>query len=294
MAEQGTTNMSNYNVRFFDFSRYHGKEPQGSTFIRVLQLIKHWPEAERYKYGENPDVLIFQKVYSAPDYRFPINFEGIKILDICDPDWMENASVVETCNAMDAVTTSSQYMAEFISQFHDNVTHVPDRFDLDDLPKPKEHHGEAKTVVWFGYSHNADNLKPAMNLIDELGLNLIIIANDDPILNRLSQRKKEDWYTYVRYNEKTFYEELQKADFAILPDGFRPVDPFKSNNKTVKAQLAGLPVAKDSDEVKAFMSAENRRKWFNDNHDIIKSEYDVRKSVDDYKNIIKNLGKLGQ
>lgn len=281
--------MYNHNVRFFDFSRYHGKEPQGSTFIRVLQLIKHWPEAERYKYGENPDVLIFQKVYSALDYQFPQHFEGIKILDICDPDWMENASVVETCNAMDAVTTSSEYMAEFIGQFHNNVIHVPDRFDLDDLPEPKMHTEEAKTVVWFGYSHNAENLKPALNLIDELGLNLIIIANDDPILNRHSTRESKDWYKYVRYNEATFYEELQKADFAILPDGFRPVDPFKSNNKTVKAQLAGLPVAKDSDKVKAFISAKNRRKWFDDNYDIIKSDYDVRKSVEQYKDIIDEI-----
>lgn len=280
-------------IRFFDFSRYHGKSAQGSTFIRVHQLIKYWPDAELYKYGENPHVLIFQKVYVSPDYKFPEHFGGVKILDICDPDWMDDAAIVETCNSMDAITTSSEYMAEFIRQFHDNVIHVPDRFDVDILPKPKQHKDKAKTVVWFGYSHNAENLKPAIALIEELGLNLLIISNDDPIANRWGIRNKQDYYKYVKYNEDTFYDDIQQADFAVLPDGFRPVDPFKSNNKTVKANLAGLPVAKDADEVRLYMEAEERRKWFDENYDIIKQEYDVRKSVEQYNDIIKRIGKIG-
>lgn len=282
------------NVRFFDFSRFHGKAPQGSTLLRVHQLIKYWDIADLYKYGENPDVLIFQKVYITPDYKFPAHFKGIKILDICDPDWFDDAAIVETCNAMDAIVTSSDYMAEFIRQFHSNVICIPDRFDIEVLPKPKVHNGDAKTVVWFGYSHNAENLKPAIALIEELGLNLLIISNDDPIANRWGLRDKEDYYTYIKYNEDTIYEDLQKADFAILPDGFRPVDPFKSNNKTIKANLAGLPVAKDADEVRFYMKAENRHKWYVDNYATIKRDYDVRKSVDQYKGIINNIGKLGK
>ena len=48
-------------------------------------------------------MLIFQKVYCTPDYKFPEHFEGIKILDICDPDWVDGASIVETCNLWTAV-----------------------------------------------------------------------------------------------------------------------------------------------------------------------------------------------
>lgn len=277
-------------VRFFTYPQFHGKREQvGSTFIRVQQLLKYWPEAGIYRYGENPETLIFQKVFVSPDYQFPVHFEGKKILDICDPMWLEGYDVVETCNAMDVVTVPTKGLSEFIKQFHDNVHIIPDRYDIAALPKPKIHKGKAKTLVWFGYSHNATILKPALPLIDELGLKLILISNDDPIYNRFSKRKAEDWYTFKKYNEETIYQDLQEADFAILPDGFRPEDYFKSNNRMIRANLAGLPVAKDSEDVMKYMSASNRRKWFDDNYDIIKSEYDCRKSVEQYKDIISQI-----
>jgi hypothetical protein len=278
-------------IRFFDFSRYHGRSESGSTYIRVNQLIKYWPEAGKYKYGENPDVLIFQKVYMTPDYLFPAHFEGIKILDICDPDWLEDAAIVETCNAMDSVTCPTEALAEFIRQFHKNVVVIPDRFDIALLPPPKTHTKQAKTVVWFGYAHNAELLKPAIPIIESLKLKLLIISDDDPIAHRWGLSNYQEYYTFVKYNEETIYTELQKADFAILPDGFRPQDRFKSNNKTIKANLAGLPVAKTADEVNAYVSPKERRKWFEQSYDTIKGEYDVRKSVDDYKGIIDGINR---
>ena len=278
------------NIRFFTYSQFHGKlEPVGSDYIRAHQVMKYWEEAELYKYGENPDVLIFQKVFISQDYLFPRHFEGIKILDICDPMWLEGHNVVETAQAMDAVTCPTEALATFIRQFHANVVVIPDRFDLELLPKPKAHTKQAKRVVWFGYSHNADLLKPAIATIERLGLDLIIISNDDPIANRWGIRDKDEYYTFVKYDEATIYKELQKADFAVLPDGMRPVDEFKSNNKTVKAQLAGLPVAKTVEDCELYMSAEARQEWFNTNYDIIKQQYDVRNSVNDYKQIIENI-----
>lgn len=274
-------------VRFFDFSRFHGKvPPAGSTHIRVEQLVKYWDEADKYKYGEKVDVMIYQKVYYTPDYRFMDNFKGIQILDICDPDWLEQAPIVETCNAMDVIVVPTQALKDFIEQFHSSVHVIKDRFDLELIPESKRHKGKAKTVVWFGYSHNAENLKPAIRLIEELGLNLIVISNDDPIANRWGLRDVKDYYTYIKYNEETIYHDLQRADFCVLPEGVRPVDRFKSENKTIKANLAGLPVAHDADEVRLYMSENERRKWFTENYDIIKEEYDVRKSVEEYKEII--------
>jgi len=276
-------------VRFFDFSRFHGKSPQGSTQIRVIQPIKYWDEAERYKYGENPDVLIFQKVYMLPDYKFPRDFEGIKILDICDPDWLDQANIVETCNAMDAITCSSENLAKFVRQFHKNVHVIPDRFDLEVIPKPVQHISKAKSVVWFGYSHNSVLMKQAMTLLDELDLKLTVISNDDTFLHQFSKRNYKDFYTYLKYDEDTIYQELQKHDFAILPEGYRPQDHFKSNNKTIKANLAGLPVAKTADDVRLYMDAKERQAWFDTNYAKIQEEYDIRKSVEQYKGIIDEL-----
>lgn len=277
-------------VRYQTYSMFHGKNtPVGSDFIRVHQLLKYWPEADLYKYGQNPETLIFQKVFISEDYKFPAHFKGKKILDISDPMWLEGVDIVETCHAMDAVTCPTEPIADYIRQFHKNVIVVPDRFDLEVIPEPKKHEGKAKTVVWFGYSHNADSLKPAIHIIEELGLNLIIISDDDPIVNRWGIRDKNDYYKFIRYNEDTIYQELQKADFAILPDGTRPIDIFKSNNRTIKANLAGLPVAKTREEVEVYMDSKARQEWFNHNYDIIAIEYDVRRSVSQMQDIIKGI-----
>lgn len=190
---------------------------------------------------------------------------------------------------MDAVTCPTEALAEYIRQFHTNVVVVPDRFDLDAIPKPKEHKGKAKTVVWFGYSHNSELLKPAIPIIESLGLNLLIISNDDPIANRWGIKPKKEWYKYIKYDEATIYQDLQKADFAVIPDGFRPEDKFKSNNKTIKANLAGLPVAKTKEDVELYMSGEARQDWFNHNYDIIAKEYDVRNSVKQMQELIESL-----
>lgn len=284
-------------VRFLTFSQFHNKNPvAGSTHIRVNQLIKYWPEADLYKYGENPDVLIFQKVYVLPDYTFPKHFKGIKILDMCDPDWMNGlAQVKETVDAMDAVTTSSKPLADFMSQLTDKpVVHIPDRFDLEDVPKPKIHKGKAKSVVWFGYSHNADLLKPAIKVIEELGLKLIVISDHDPFAWRWGSGKLKDGYTYIKYDEETIYHDLQRADYCILPEGNRPVDKFKSNNKAIKALLAGLPVVKDRDGMERMMDGKARNGLYDDkqqssSYEEIRYYYDVRKSVEQYKELINEI-----
>lgn len=281
-------------IRFFTYSQYHNKKPPvGSTNIRVHQLLKYWDDAELYTFGEFPDALIFQKVYIGQDYKFPAHFENIKILDICDPDWLEGIAIKETVDAMDAVTVPTQALKDFISQLTDKpIVVIPDRFDLELIPKkPKLHIKPATTVTWFGYRHNAPLLRPALALIKELNLKLRVISNDDPILHQYHDSIDVEDYTFIKYNEETIYTELQKADFAILPKGFRPEDVYKSNNKTIKAQLAGLPVAADKGEVMAFMEAENRQKHIDEIYDSIKSEYDVRKSVEQYKELIAEISK---
>lgn len=285
-------------IRFFTFSQFHNKvPPAGSTHIRVMQLLKYWHEAELYKYGENPDVLIFQKVYLAQDYRFPEHFEGIKILDMCDPDWLDGMSGIKaTIDCMDAVTVSSPGLKKFLSQLTDKpVVHIADRFDLSPLPKPKKHTAEAKTVAWFGYRHNAETLRYAMPLINQLGLNLVVISDDDPmawqwIPGELGDKFRESGrYNYLKHREETLYTDLQLADYCVLPYGNRPIDPFKSNNKTIRAILAGLPVAHDAEQVKSFMTAGVRRDYMEMHYRQTIKEYDVKRSVEAYKALIEQI-----
>lgn len=279
-------------VQYFDFGRYHGKgDKQGSTIIRMKQMQPYWPEFSPYKYGANPDALIFQKVYCTEDYKFPAQFEGITILDICDPDWLDGINIVETATGVDAVVVPTEPLAEFIRQFQPKTYVIPDRFDLAPIPAPRPHTEPAKTVVWFGYAHNALLMKQAMRILDELNLKLIIISNDDPLLHQWSKRDYKQFYTFMKYDEATIYQCLQLADFAVLPEGFRPVDAFKSNNKAIKANLAGLPVARTAEEVELYVDASERRKWFDSDYAKIREEYDIRLSVTEYQQLIDNIRK---
>lgn len=281
-------------IRFFTYSQFHNKRPPvGSSLIRVKQLLKYWPEADLYTYGENPDVLIFQKVYSAPDYKFPQHFENLKILDVCDPSWFEGAPIKETIDAMDAVTVPTEALKDFISQMTDKpVVVIPDRFDIEMIPKkPKSHTKTARTVGWFGYVHNLEPFRPALPIIRELGLNLKIISNDNPHLPQVPNSIEPDKYEFVKYDEETIYTELQKIDFMILPEGNRPEDKYKSNNRTIKSILTGLPVATTKEEVIEFMKPENRRKYIDEKYATIKEAYDVRKSVEQYKELIDSLAR---
>lgn len=279
-------------VRFFTFEAFHAKSNVGSTKIRVHNLIKYWEDAKLYKYGEKPDVLIFQKVYIGKDYKVPATFPAVKILDICDPDWLEGVPIKETVDAMNAITCPTEPLAEFIRQLTDKpVRVIKDRFDLTEFQSRKTHRGQAKTVVWFGYHHNASALKLAVQSIERRGLRLKVISDQDPFASRWAFKPKEfeKHYEFVKYQPDTAYLEIQKADVCVLPKMNRPQDRFKSENKTVIAQLLGLPVATTADELDKFMTAEARTKAVDTVYDTIRKEYDVKLSIKQYKDLIDEI-----
>lgn len=279
-------------VRFFTFEQFHAKSNVGSTKIRVHNLIKNWKEAELYKFGEKPDVMIYQKVYIGKDYKVPATFPAIKILDVCDPDWFDGVPIKETVNAMDAVVTPTNALADFIRQLTDKpIKVIRDRFDLSDFPERKMHRGKAKTVVWFGYQHNAGALKLAVQSFERRGLNLRVVADQDPFASRWAAKPQEyeKKYRFVKYLPETAYREIQKADICVLPKLNRPQDRFKSENKTVIAQLLGLPVAVNADELDKFMEADDRNGHIDTIYDQLKIEYNCKKSVSQYKQLIDEL-----
>lgn len=283
-------------VAFQTFEQFHGKQNIGSTRIRVHQLLKYWPEACLYTYGLHPQTLIFQKVYCTEDYKFPDHYPGIRVLDVCDPDFLDGALVRETSDAMHAIVTPTEHLAAFFRQLTDNpVVVIPDRYDLEDFPPPKEHTESAKTVIWFGYRHNIETLKPAMDLINKCGLNLIVVADDDPMpwqwLGADMQEFRYARYKFIKYDTdpKKVHQDIQLADFAVLPKGTRPQDVFKSDNKATRAILCGIPVAYNSDDVRALISPENRSKFMAERYEQTREDFRVEKSVSQYQELITEL-----
>lgn len=283
--------MSN-TIRFLTMEQFHAKSNVGSTKIRVHNLIKNWPEAGLYKYGEKPDVLVFQKVYVNKDYLFPKTYPGIKILDICDPDWLDGVPIKETIDAMDAVVVPTEPLAEFIRQMTDKpVRVIKDRFDLSEFSTKKVHRGKAKEVVWFGYKHNSSCLKLAIQSFERRGLKLRVVSDQDPFADKWAKDPKEYSKNYVfkKYRPDMAYKEIQKSDICVLPKMTRPQDRFKSENKTVIAQLLGLPVATTAEELDDLMTAEQRNKAVDTVYDTIRKEYDVKLSIKQYKDLIDEI-----
>jgi hypothetical protein len=273
-------------IRAFTYPRYHGKEAPGSTKLRVKQLQKYWPEYKEYKYGEKPDVMVYQKVYIQDDWRLMENALWKQILDICDPDWLEGASIRETVDYMDGITCPTEAMAGFLRQLTDRpIKVIPDRHDLELFPKPKVHKGKLKSAVWFGYRQNAELLKDTFNTLDRMGIKLTVISNDNPYF----QKTDGTYVEYIRFDDETIRQNLQQFDVCILPQGTRPQDRFKSNNKTTMAQLCGVPVVSNSEDLDAMQTAEARNayveKWYNKTREL----YDCKLSVQEMKDFIRGL-----
>ena len=265
------------------FDAYHQQKNTASSRIRGDWLLKYWPEAERFVQGKDYDVVIYQKVYWKEHAR---NFKGKKILDICDPDWMDGIPVKAIAEEIDAITVPTEALNEAISKFCKKPIYVvKDRIDLETLPAPKVDSGKkAEKAVWFGYAQNMDVLDPALMFLGEQGLKLIVVSNR-------SLASVECEVENVKWEVETANEEIQKADFAILPRPENGRSKFKSENKETLANALGLPVAKTADDVRRFMDPEERKKEMAEKYPFVMAEYDVKKSVEEMKKVIESITK---
>lgn len=264
------------------FDNYWQRKDIGSSRIRGRWVIKYLNkiegvEAEEFVQGKSYDVIVFQKAYWKEMAR---EFRGIKILDICDPDWMEGAEVVSFCKDMDFITVPTEAMKETMAQFTDKPIHIlPDSEDIDVLPTPRKHEGKAKSVVWFGYSTNLEVLYPTFFTIKKLGLSLIIVS--DGHLNTAECSVQN-----VKWDALTCDEEYQKADFAILPDKLNGRFKFKSNNKTIHSWALGLPVAKTPQDMERFMDGEERQKEATARYQEVQEKYSTQETANQLYELI--------
>jgi hypothetical protein len=168
---------------------------------------------------------------------------------------------------------------------------IKDRFDLTEFPERKKHEGKAKSAVWFGYAHNAGALKFAVQSLESRGIDLIVISDEDPMPYRWAMHPDdyEKQYTYYKYKHPDVYKQIQKADICVLPKNIRPWEHFKSENKTVIAELLGLPVAEDAEQLDKLLDADARTKAIDAVYDKLKVEYDCKLSVKEYKELIDEI-----
>jgi len=279
-----------YKVGLLTFEQFQGKGINwaGSSRIRGRWLVKYWDDAEIFNMGSKYDVVIYQKAYWIDHAK---KFTGIKILDLCDPDWMYwQYRVVEMINEVDAVTTSTEALANAIREFTDKpVVCIPDRLDLMFYKERKFHKGPAKWVVWYGYSSNFELLKPVLLFLKKFNLNLIVIADrgfslPSSVANSIELRN-------IPWSIDTVNRDILEGDIVVNPFSSAGKWKYKSNNKTITAWALGMPVAHDVEDLEKFIDEEERKKEVKERLQEVQEKYDVRLSVVAYKELIEEIAK---
>lgn len=266
----------------------------GTSRIRARWVAKYWPEAEEWIIGKKYDVLIFQKAWWEDMIE---NFKGIKIMDIADPEWLDNRAhpyfgLMAKC---DAVTTSTPTLANYVRQLiqHIPVVCIPDRLDLKEHQQYKKKYGkgEAKSCVWFGYSHNFHYVEKTFDKLMEKNLALTVVSNK-PLTTTgdYSALKLRN----VTYDYRMVHSEIMRHDIVLLPSTTEDLrGKFKSNNKDLTAMALGMPIAKEPEDLDRLMDPKAREKEGKAGRKEAIEKHDVRLSVVQYKQLISNI-KNGQ
>lgn len=273
---------------FWLYSSVHNKPDTASSRIRGQWLMKYWNEAEELHYGRKYDAIIFQKVYEIDYAKI---FNGVKILDICDPDYSDKTiRFMEMVEACDIVTVSTEALRKVIQNWTKKpVIVIPDRHDLEFFKEKKIHNGIAKEVCWYGYSHNAGSLRSLKDLLIKYNIRLSMIS-DEPIT--ISDELKPVDERWTKWQLETINQEIIKSDFVVMPGSRDPNSRFKSNNKTINANLLHMPVATSVEEFERFIDPDERQKEADEKYEIAVKNYDVRLSVQEMKDIISKIQKV--
>lgn len=279
-------------VGFLTFDRDKGGSA-GSSRIRALNLIKYDKNFELLKAGVKYDAVVFQKYYWV---EYAELYQGVKILDVCDPDWLVGESTLpfrRMVEAVDAIVCNTEATADYLRLLTDKpVMVIKDRHDVSLMKCKKVHKGEAKSAIWFGYSHNASVLKPYIPKLLSHGIKLTIMA--EKFVTVCDTVTNEPFKEYERFKQwpetiGQVNKEMLKHNFALLPKRRKIYDQYKSDNKTTHALMVGLPVAEWGDDIDLLISESERIKQVKNRYDDVRTEYDCKKSVQEYNELIATL-----
>jgi hypothetical protein len=276
-------------VSFEDFGR---RVNVGSSRIRARWLLNYWSEAELFTTGRKYKAVIFQKAYW---WQYVEAYGGIKIVDICDPDFLNwRHQLKRMMDCCDAVTASTEALVDTLkAHTHRPVFYIPDRLDpqaFGGLRKDHTGKGRARAVAWYGYSHNFAALNSMVEILPELGIEeLLVVADENKPYHLPHSIKDKLQLRNVAWRPDTVYKNLLQADIVINPKIAIGRWRYKSNNKTLAAWAIGLPVAHTREELASFISEAARIKEVELRYNRLFDEYHVRKSVDEYRRLIHDL-----
>ena len=222
------------------------------------------------------------------------HYDGIKIFDECDPSWLERDDAFKWYSRCDAITCSTQALADYIQLLLPDkpVVYIPDRIDFDEHKTiKKEHSKELKSLVWFGYSHNIHYLTKTFKTLLDNELELTVYS-DTKI------EKPQDFDTlrlkWLKYDYNDIHKNLIKYDAALMPP-MRKADDirgrYKSDNKPRTCMALGLPIVQEPDDIKRLKTKKAREEEAEKNLKVAREKFDVKLSVKEYKKLLSKLKK---
>jgi hypothetical protein len=266
-------------------------------------VVKYWPEAtilDTLDHLITADVVVFQKgfrVHIAEQAQY-LKIQGRKVIwDLCDPDWWffpkEHAVVAQH---VDAVVCSNRALAnDFTVEFpYLSPWVIADRQDPEFHPTIKKHAtSESPVLLWFGRAENRVALRGTFAILEKLwahGRRFTLNILDEKPENKM------DWFSFPvlhrRWTLDRFHRDLLSADIALLPPYPGPIGLLKSDNKRATAMWAGLPVTDGFDYLRLrdlVDSAAERRQVGLEGRRIAETQYDVRQSVKEWRQVIESL-----
>ena len=271
------------------FEQFHGRTGIGSSRIRGHFLIKYWNELQSYKIGADSDFIIYQKCYW---FQHAELYKGIKILDLCDPDFLHfGYPVKRMTEAVDAVTCSTEALACAVDKFTDKpVFIIPDRFDLEHITFIKKEHAEQiESVAWFGYPQNYPLLDSCVSSLMRHKIKKLIVVSDRKKPYILPAGLHGIEVVNLPFTDETYLSDIGRADIVLNPKSDSSHWKYKSNNKTTLARLCGIPVAHTEDELIALRTKLAREIEADKQMKICREDYNIKISIKEFKKILSDL-----
>jgi len=147
--------------------------------------------------------------------------------------------VARICKWSRTVTTGNRFLADYASQFCNDVRVIPTVVDTEKTHnKTKNQEDRPLTIGWTGTFTNFINLPLAIPAIRKLRskyqFEFLIIADKDPELEGLH-------YTFIKWNKETEMDDLIKMNIGIMPLLNTDVQLGKCGFKAIQYMSLGIP-----------------------------------------------------
>lgn len=217
----------------------------GSSRLRGTNWCKACPWIEPYVLGKEYDLIILQK---ADWVDFAQHTKATIIYDQCDWQWSD-ATIRTMQAAKGIIFSSSQLLQAYEGYIFKSKVVIDDAIVQEDVRECKTYnpHCETpiRTIFWFGYSSNASILAPWIDLLADLGIQLVVCTENPAFSERYPDVQSIKYTTY-----EDCIDRMLGCDAVLMPDYDHPFTKmvedgtnyfkYKTRNKTYLAQAHGM------------------------------------------------------